>query len=62
VRFDLLDRPGQRRLRDAQPRRRATEVQFLGDGHEVRQLPGFQAIHTLTVSPSTKSVFARSPA
>ncbi len=34
-RADLL---AQRRLGDVQPQRRASEVQFLGDGHEVTQV------------------------
>ena len=38
VAFERLDLLGQRRTRDVQPFGRATEVQLLGDGHEVAQL------------------------
>jgi hypothetical protein len=39
VAFERLDLLGERRTRDMQPLRRATEVQLFGDGHEVAQLP-----------------------
>ena len=42
-RFELTDLLAERRLRRVQPRRRAREVQLLGDGHEVAQVPQFHA-------------------
>src|SRR5262249_32833076 len=35
--FELADLPAERRLGDAQPRRRPPEVQLLGDGDEVAE-------------------------
>ena len=45
--FELPDRPRQRRLGDPDPLRGAPEVQLLGDGHEVPQLP---RLHRSTLS------------
>ena len=42
-RLERLDALAQRRLRDVQPRRGAAEMQLLGDGHEVAQVP--QQVH-----------------
>ena len=44
--FELPDRPRQRRLRDPEPLRGPPEVQLLGDGDEVPQLP---RLHAATV-------------
>jgi len=38
VALERLDLLGQRRTRNVQPLGRATEIQLLGDGHEVAQL------------------------
>ena len=43
--LQLADRPRERRLRDPEPRRGASEVQLLGDGDEVPQLAGFEIVH-----------------
>jgi len=37
--FQRADRARQRRLRDVQRRRRAAEMEVLGHGHEIPQLP-----------------------
>jgi hypothetical protein len=41
----LPDRPRQRRLRDPEPLRRPPEMQLLGDGDEVPQLPRLHAFN-----------------
>lgn len=59
--FELLDRPRQRRLRDAESPRRPAEVQFLGDRYEVRQLTRFHQLHTHRVSIGIKMILATRP-
>ena len=44
--LQLLDGDRQRWLRDAQPLRRAAEMQLLGQGHEVVQYAQFHGIYT----------------
>ena len=46
--LEAPDRRAQRLLGDVQSGRRAREVQFLGDGHEVAQQPHV-GIHTVRV-------------
>jgi hypothetical protein len=48
--FHVPDRPGQRRLRHAQPGGRTPKMQLLGDSHEVPELPDLQVTHIPTVS------------
>ena len=48
--FELLDRPGQRRLGHAQPLGGPADVLLLADRDEVRQLTGLQPFHTRRVS------------
>jgi hypothetical protein len=63
VAFQLTDRPGQRRLRHAQPLGRASEVEFLGDGDEIPELSDLQIIHIARVSIAIGSVLqVRGPA
>ena len=63
--FELPDRPRQRRLRDPEPLRGPPEVQLLGDGDEVPQLPRLHATttlsHTRGVSLPTRSVLELPP-
>lgn len=42
--FELADRPRQRGLRDPEPLRGPSEMQLLGDGDEVPQLPRLHAV------------------
>jgi hypothetical protein len=39
IAFKVADAARQRRLRNGQPFRRPLEIQFLGDGDEIGQLP-----------------------
>lgn len=58
--FEPLDRPRQRRLRDAEPLGRPPEVQLLCHRHEIGQLPRLHGVvtggHTARVSPVTETV------
>ena len=47
--FELLNRPGQRRLSHAEALGRPAEVQLLGDGDEVPELAGLQRVHRTDV-------------
>lgn len=47
--LELLDRPRQRRLGDAEPLGRPAEVQLLGDRDEVPELAGLQRVHRPTI-------------
>jgi hypothetical protein len=47
--LELLDRPGQWRLGDAEALGGPAEVQFLGDGDEVSELAGLQRVHGPTI-------------
>src|ERR1039458_7417819 len=59
--LELADRPGQRRLRDAQPPGGAAEVQFLSECDEVAEFPGLDLVHTSRVSIVTQPVLATWP-
>jgi hypothetical protein len=50
--FELPDRARQRRLGDPEPLRRPPEVQLLGDGDEVAQLP---RLHPVTVREEARA-------
>jgi hypothetical protein len=68
--LELLDRPGQRGLGDAEALGGPAEVQLVGDGDEVPQLAGLHDVHatayvvgdTCRVSQRTGSVLAASSA
>jgi hypothetical protein len=59
--LQLTDRARQRRLGDAQPAGRPSEVQLLGHRDEVRELPGLQPIHTSRVLVPTALIFVGRP-
>ncbi len=57
--FQLADGAGERRLRDPEPVGGPSEVQFLGDGHEVPELAGLQIVHGRSLPSDTRRVSGR---
>ena len=52
--FQLPDRLGQCRLRDAQPGRGAAEVKLVGHREEVRQFPSLEPVHSFRLSVAAR--------